>query len=166
MTAPLEPQAGDTTTTEPTTDDGLTAEQLRTELTKVRKEAAGRRVLTREQEAQLHEYETWKQSQLTELEKLQKERDDAVKSATELKRERSREKAAREAGLDLKFADRLRGRTDEELLADAKELAASFKSSSPGTTLFGDAAGGNRGGAAGTNAPKNSETYFRGLFNN
>lgn len=163
MTAPLESPADTTTTTEPTTDDGLTAEQLRVELTKVRKEAAGRRVLTREQETQLHEYETWKQSQLTELEKLQKERDEAVKSATALQRERSKEKAAAAAGLDSKFASRLRGRTDEELLADAIELAKSFKAPESNPSLFGDAPGG-RGTPAGTNAPKNSESYFRGLF--
>lgn len=141
-------------------EEGLTAEQLRAELQKVRKEAASRRVLTREQEKQLAEFETWKKSQMTESERLKAERDEAVKKLQDAETEKLQRKVARAAKLPVDLADRIRGNTEEEMLEDAKAMAKRL-----GGTANGMFAG-QRGTPVGTGAARSEDAWFRELFNN
>lgn len=142
------------------TEEGLTPEQLRAELAKVRKEAASRRVLTREQEKQLQEFEAWKKSQMTESERLKAERDEAVAKLQAAETERLQRKVARAAKLPVDLADRIRGNTEEEMLEDAKAMAKRLGASANG--MFA----GQRGAPVGTGAARSEDEWFRKLFDN
>ena len=63
-----------------------------------------------------------KKSQLTEKERLEAERDEALKTAAELKTKQAQRDAAEKVGLPSAFADRVKGATPEEMEADAKML--------------------------------------------
>lgn len=97
------------------------------ELERVRKEAASRRVLSKEQEKQLQDYEAWKLSQMTEIEKAQAKIQSLEAKATEY----DKLSAAKDAGLDLDLAGFVTGTTSEEMLASAKVLAEKLKGSTP-----------------------------------
>jgi hypothetical protein len=62
-------------------------------------------------------------AQMTETERLQAERDEFAKKAAKLEADIMRRDVIAETGLPPEFADRLKGDTQEELLADAKALA-------------------------------------------
>lgn len=157
-TGPVEGQ--ETPETTPPAEEGLTPEQLRAELAKVRKEAASRRVMTREQEKQLAEFETWKKSQMTESERLKAERDEAVKKLQDAETEKLQRKVARAAKLPVDLADRIRGNTEEEMLADAQAMAKRLGGSANG--MFA----GQRGTPVGTGAARSEDEWFRKLFDN
>lgn len=144
---------------EPAGEETLTPEQLRAELAKVRREAASRRVLTKEQAAQLKELDDWKKSQMTEAERLKAERDDAVSKLKEAETEKLQRKVARAAKLPSHLADRIRGGTEEEMRVDAEALAASLPNA-PSGGLFG----GQRGSAVGADSPPDAASSFRSLF--
>jgi hypothetical protein len=58
--------------------EDLSAEDLATIIRDLRKENAAKRVKDKDLSAQIKEYEEWKESQLTELEKARQERDSAI----------------------------------------------------------------------------------------
>ncbi|PPS86403.1 DUF4355 domain-containing protein [Streptomyces sp. MH60] len=100
------------------------------------------------------ELNTRKAADLSETERLQKERDEAAAEAATAKAER--DEAARKAlllevaadkGLTTSQASRLRGSTKEELEADADALKAEFGTSGGSTPP--PRSGGNRGGDVG-----------------
>ena len=62
-------------------------------------------------------------AQLSETERLQKERDEIKAENAKIKSDLLRREVVDEVGLPATFATRLQGSTKEELLADAKELA-------------------------------------------
>ncbi len=62
-------------------------------------------------------------AQLSETERLQKERDTMAAENAKIKSDLLRREVIDEVGLPATFASRLQGATKEELLADAKELA-------------------------------------------
>jgi hypothetical protein len=63
-----------------------------------------------------------KTAALTETERLQKERDEALQTAAELKTKQAQRDAAEKVGLPTAFADRIKGDTPEAMEADAKML--------------------------------------------
>lgn len=63
-----------------------------------------------------------KTAALTETERLQNERDEALSTAAELKTKQAQRDAAEKVGLPSVFADRIKGATPEEMEADAKQL--------------------------------------------
>jgi len=67
-----------------------------------------------------------KKEAMTEQERLQAERDEALAKARELETKQAQRDAAEKIGLPLAFADRLKGGTPEELEADAKQLLESM----------------------------------------
>lgn len=111
--------------------------RLEHELTETRKEAAKYRTTLRSQEQQQQDAQRkaaeesgqfktlYEQSQqkIAELERTQ-----AAQAQADARR-----KAARDAGLSEDLADRLRGETPEELLADAKALAKRLQPAAPST---------------------------------
>ncbi|MDH6625719.1 hypothetical protein M2271_003530 [Streptomyces sp. LBL] len=102
------------------------------------------------------ELNTRKAAELSETERLQKERDDAAAEAATAKAER--DAAARKAlvleiaadkGLTPAQAARLQGSTKLELEADADALKALFGATGGGTSSGSTRSGGNRGGDVG-----------------
>lgn len=67
-----------------------------------------------------------KDADLTEAERLRKQLDDVTKAKTELEMSVMRRDVIAETGLPAVFADRLKGATKDELLADAKALKESL----------------------------------------
>lgn len=116
----VENPADETTGTEGTgTGSKLSYEDMATELAKVRREAAERRVANREKEEELAEYRKWKESQMTELEKAQAR-------AADLEKERRAdlvELAITKFDLDAEDADLISGKTKEEILASAERIS-------------------------------------------
>ena len=73
-----------------------------------------------------------KEAELSEMERLQKQLDEAKQKAAALERENAQRKAADDAGLPLAFADRIKGETPEAMLADAQALLEAMpKASAP-----------------------------------
>lgn len=139
---------------------GLSHEQALAELAKVRREAAGRRLKTKEIEAQLAELQKYKDAEKTELELAIERASKAEEVASKLTREKTAEKAAKDAGLDPALAEFLKGNTEEELLESAKALAARVgvkQDSAP------DLFAGGRGGPVRAGNNSNAEA-FRQLF--
>ncbi|MER6485751.1 hypothetical protein ABT264_19610 [Streptomyces virginiae] len=107
------------------------------------------------------ELTTRKTAELSETERLQKERDDALAEAAA---ERARTEAATASALRLQVAadkgltpaqaTRLQGATKEELEADADELLSAFGpvTPAPGTPRSGGPRGSDAGGGATTTA--------------
>lgn len=142
-------------------EEKLTPEQLRAELAKVRREAAAKRVSNKELDAKLKEYEEWKKSQMSEAERLKAERDELAAKVAATDKEKLQRDVAREAKLSVKFADRIRGNTREEMLEDAKALAKDLPAAGGANALMA----GNRGTAVGAGAARSEDEWFRELFN-
>lgn len=104
-----------------TTDDGLSLEDALKELSKVRKEAAARRVKSREIEEKASKWEDYVASQKTELEKLADEKVSLLSDNEKLKKELVREKVGRTLK-DPEDFEFLVGDTEEELKAKAEKL--------------------------------------------
>jgi len=139
--------------TDTTDTTNLTVEELKAELAKVRREAASRRVANKEKEKELEEFQKWKDSQKSELEKALERAKAAEEKAAKADLEKLQRKVAKDAGLDPELADRLIGDSEEELLADAKALAAKYKPSGAGATFAG------RRGSAVTTGKTTSSTF-------
>ncbi|MCY0926210.1 hypothetical protein OTB20_08325 [Streptomyces sp. H27-H1] len=102
------------------------------------------------------ELKTRQAADLSDTERLQKERDDALAlaasnaaSAATATAELLRTRVATEKGLTATQAERLRGTTAEELAADADALIAAFPAAPQGTPPPSPRAGGPRGGDVG-----------------
>ncbi|HSN24007.1 MAG TPA: hypothetical protein VLS45_07540 [Methylomicrobium sp.] len=100
--------------------EDLSTEDLASIIKELRKENAARRVKDNELKAKIEEYDKWKESQLSELEKAQKERDDAIaasnKALVDLYADKYKVPAER-----VKF---LSGSTREEIEEAAKVLGS------------------------------------------
>lgn len=95
-------------------------EKMQKALKEANKEAAARRKKLEELEAQER---ARADAELSELDKLKKANADLLSKQTEWERERAKQSAAAEAGLDASLADRVKDGTPEEMLEDAKRLA-------------------------------------------
>lgn len=102
----------------------LSADDLRKELEKARREAASYRVKLREAEPLVAKAKELEEANKTEAQKLADAHKSAEERATVAEARLARLDACLKAGLDVKFANRLQGSTPEELEADAKEFAA------------------------------------------
>lgn len=119
---PVVPAAVEETANPPAhTDAGdETAEMLpRKVVEEARREAAKYRTRAQEAEARLREIDD---ATKTEAEKALQRAEEAEARAAELERR----DVARDAGLPVSWADRLRGDSRDELLADAQQLAKEF----------------------------------------
>lgn len=111
-------------------DKELTPEQLKKELTKVRREAAAKRVKNVELEDKAKKYDEYVQSQKTEMERLSDEKEALAKEVAKLKGKDAtaalRSKVAKKYKLDADLAGMLNG-DEAEMDAQAKTLADRFK---------------------------------------
>lgn len=92
----------------------------------LRRENAKHRTEKQAAKAELDEYNTWKDSQKSELQKAADRAEKAEKELAKARTESRQITAAKKAGLDLDLAERVRGESDEEMLEDAKALALLF----------------------------------------
>ena len=143
----------------------LTREELLAEVSKLRKESAGRRVAKKEVDAKLKEYEEWKLSQLSEVDRAKAETAKAEETVRVLLMEKAQRNAAKKAGLDPDYADRLRGETEEEMVADAKALVAKGFGTKTSSTASNGLAG-KRGKPVGAGAEQTESDWFRKQFLN
>lgn len=119
----------------------LTPEQLKAELSKVRKEAAAKRIANRELEEQARKWKEYEESQKTELQKLQDQLAEKERKLAEKDSEVARAKIAREFNVADEDLDLLVG--DEE---NMKRLAARLgKKEEGGSPRPADLLAGNRG---------------------
>lgn len=140
----------------------LSQEDLLKEVAKLRKEAASRRVKNKDLDSKLKEYDDWKRSQMSEVERERAEKAELLNTVRVLREESWRRDAASKAGLDPDFADRLNGETEDELIADAKRLAA--KLGKTGTRSSQDALAGKRGRPVGGAGTITEDEWFRSEF--
>lgn len=96
------------------------AEKLRKALKEANKEAAARRKRIDELEAKEKERT---EAEMTELERLKKQNAELLETQKQHAYEQAQRNAAKEAGLDVDLADRIRGETPEAMMEDAKRLA-------------------------------------------
>lgn len=92
----------------------------------LRKENAKHRTEKQAVKDELAEYNAWKDSQKTELQKAADRATKAEKELADARLEKRQITAAKKAGLDLDLAERVRGESDEAMLEDAKALALLF----------------------------------------
>lgn len=141
------------------TESVLTLEDAIKEIGKLRKEAGSRRLKNKETLRKLDEYDEWKKSQMSEVERAKAEKAELEQTVLELRREKWQIDAAAKAGLDPDFADRIRGDSVEEMVADAKRMAAKLgtKSAQSRPSVFG---GRSTGRPVGTDSSEDATTAF------
>lgn len=130
---------------------GLSEEQLREELSKVRREAASRRIENRELKEKADRWTEYEESQKTEMQKLQDALAQREQELSGLKLERTKVAIAREVGLDVDDAELLSGTDEATLREQAEKLKARLtprqEQRSPADLLAG-----KRGAPVGTKA--------------
>lgn len=97
----------------------------------LRSEAAKYRTQARENAEKAKAYDEYVQSQKTEQEQMAEALDAASRERDSLRTELMRMKVAQEKQLPASLVDRLRGDSEEEMLADADALLEGLKSSLP-----------------------------------
>jgi 23S rRNA pseudoU1915 N3-methylase RlmH len=139
--------------------DNLTPEQLRAELSKVRKEAADRRIKLRDAEEKAKKWSEYEESQKTELQKLQEAVAERDKKLAEKETDVLRAKIARKHNVSDEDLDLLVG--DE---ANMERLAVRLgKSQEPGKNAPTDLLGGPRGTPVGSKGTTFSmDDFIRG----
>lgn len=140
----------------------LSKEELAKLALKLRKENAKRRVTSNKEAEEKLEFQKWKDSQLTEKQRLEKRVHELEAEKAEADRERLIRKVARKAGLSAEVADRLRGNTEAELLEDAATLVKVMGKKSSTASMHA----GTRGTPVGDDATGSDTDWFRDLFTN
>lgn len=139
------------------THSELSPEQLRAELTKVRKEAADRRIKLRDAEAKAAKWNEYEESQKSELQKLQEAVAERDKKLAEKDNEVLRAKIARENNVSDEDLDLLVG-DEENMVRLAKRLGKAKEDTNPADLLAG-----NRGKPVGSSGNTFSmDEFIRG----
>jgi len=124
-----------TTTTDESTedegsqDDNLSIEDYKRIVAKLRREAGSRRLKAKEVEEKLKEYDDWKKSQMSEVDRVKAERAELETELKQYRMEKLQKSVAAKAKLDAEFADLIKGDSEEEMLAHAKTLKARLATS-------------------------------------
>lgn len=140
---------------EPSFDD--LPDWAKNEIRSLRKEAGGRRTANKELNAEIDEYRKWKDQQKSELEKATERATQAEADLAELRHEKLQRDIAKEVGLDEAYAVRIRGKSKDEMLADAQELLELSGNRRSPDAFSGSSASGNRV----VRAPASTEDQFK-----
>lgn len=145
----------------------LTLEEAKAIISRQNRENANARIKNKDKDQKLQEYEDWKRSQMSEVERANSEKEALAKELRELRQEKLQSDAGKKARLDPDLYDRIHGETAEEMLEDAKRLAkrypVSADTSEPQTS--GDVLAGKRGGPVGGSKEQvTPDKAFRALF--
>ena len=131
---------------------GSTTETVEAKVTESAEELARRLQNKTEEAARLHkriekfeqEEADRKKAALTETERLQQDRDQALAKAKQLETKQAQRDVAEKVGLPSVFADRIKGATPEEMEADAKLLLENMpkapKKPGPGPSMTPESA--------------------------
>lgn len=125
----------------PAADPWSDPNSARSEIERLRRESAGYRTKLRELEPLAAQATAAQEAQKTEAQRLAEQLATAQRQASDAQASALRYQVAASKGLPLEFAARLQGGTEEELNADADQLA---------TLLGGGAGPGQQQGAAGS----------------
>ena len=151
----------DDTEVVPQDDEDLTIDDYKQIVSKLRKEAGNRRVKSKEIQAQLDEYNNWKKSQMSEVERANAEKAELEAELNSYRKEKLQSKVAEKAGLDAEFTDLINGDTEEEMLAHAKRLKERL---GPRAATAKDTRPGSRGKPVGADAGDSVNDWFRNLY--
>lgn len=145
-------------TEETPAEESLSLDDALKELAKVRKEAAARRVKSRENEEKAAKWEDYVASQKTELEKLTDEKVSLLSENDNLKKELIRERIGRSLK-DPEDFEFLVGDTEEELKAKAEKLNS--RAGKRANTFAGE-----RGAPVGATQEKTTQEWFQSMWDN
>lgn len=149
----------DTEKTE-TTSQEMTVDQYKAELSKVRAEAASRRVALREQEEQAKKWKEYEESQKTELQKLQDQLAEKEKALAAKDLDVQRAKVAREFNVADEDLDLLVG-DEDNMRRLASRLGKPQETASDGGRPA-DLLAGNRGKPIGSTSTHTMDDWIRG----
>lgn len=122
-TVPTPPVAEPPVVTEPPVEEPFDKDRAMSTINKLRDVEKQAKQDKKELEQLRAEKQKQADATLSETERLQKERDTIAAENAKIKSDLMRRDVIAEVGLPASFASRLQGTTQEELLADAKELA-------------------------------------------
>jgi hypothetical protein len=105
---------------------GLPVEELVNHILELRQENAKHRTEKSAVSKELEEFTKWKDSQKSELEKLQEENATLKKDLGTTKKEKAQAKVGKAAGLDPDLYEFIKGSSDDEMLASAQKLAEKY----------------------------------------
>jgi hypothetical protein len=142
--AKTDPPETDPAKADPVDESSMTPEQLRAELAKTRREAAGYRTKVRELEPKAKKLDELTEAEKSEVQKALDRAAAAEKRATDLEAAQLRTTVATAKKLPASLAARLQGTTKEELEADADALLADLKGTGAEKPPAGDGDGGTR----------------------
>jgi hypothetical protein len=163
--AKTDPPATDPAKAEPVDESSMTPEQLRAELAKTRREAAGYRTKVRELEPKAKKLDELTEAEKSEVQRANDRAAAAERRATELEAAQLRTSVAAAKKLPASLAARLQGSTKEELEADADALLADLGSKvTEEKPPAGDGDGGTRTPAGEKNLEDASMDDFVGMF--
>jgi predicted ribosome quality control (RQC) complex YloA/Tae2 family protein len=148
----------------PNPESTLTHDQALAELAKVRREAAERRVKTRELEEQAKKWQEYEESQKTELQKLQDQLAERDRKLAETAREKTIASLARKYNLEDDDLEFLTGSDEATLETQAEKLANKLgrNQESQGNRRPADLLAGNRGAPVGS--ANNGNTFSMDEF--
>lgn len=155
----------DTTVEDTVEETELSPADLKKMVEKLRRENAKRRVSEKEVNDKLKEYDDWKKSQLSEVDRLKQEAAEAKQEAEEIRTERRRDRVARKYEIDDDLAEFLGTGSEEDMTERAKKLSKVNESSSSNGT--GTSNSGLFGETRGTPVNAGSSTgWLSDMFNN
>lgn len=141
------------TENEATEEKKMSYDDLMTELSRVRNEAASRRIENRELKEQADKWKQYEDSQKTELQRLQEALAERDKKLSSYELERTRISVAKELGLDVDDADLLTGSDEATIRKQAERLKERIgKVEEKNSSRPADLLAGNRGTPVGTSA--------------
>lgn len=140
--------------------EGLSREQLLEELSKVRKEAAARRIENKNLKSDSDKWKQYEESQKTEMQKLQDSIAERDKALSDYKVKDLKLSVAREVGLDSDDIDLIGGTDEETIRASAQKLKERLTPKQDGTKPV-ELLGGNRGKPIGSNATQSIDDMIR-----
>jgi len=138
----------------------LTYEELEAEVAKTRREAARNRIGKNEEREKAEKYDELMKAQMSELDREKAEKAEIRAELAKLHLEKAQDRVAKKAGLDPDLADRIKGNTEAEMLADAKALAAKAPAKAAAPTAR-ELRPGVQGTPVGTDADVSGDAWLR-----
>jgi hypothetical protein len=160
MTNPIESDVPETTDA-PVEGKKLSYEDLQAELSRVRNEAASRRIANRELEEQAEKWKQYEDSQKTELQKLQDELAKRDKDLAGYQLNEKRSAVAKEFGLESGDESLLTGSDEATIRSQAERLKARLGSTPEAPKRPVDLLAGNRGTPIGVDSTDPMEDAIR-----
>jgi len=138
----------------------LTVDDYKKIVSKLRKEAGSRRLANKDLDAKLEEYEKWKLSQMSEVDRVKSEKEAVERELAGYRREKLQTVVAAKVGLDEEYADLIVGDSEDEMITHAKSLKARLKPSANQSVMRPGA----RGKPVGGESYESKDAWFADLW--